>query len=1105
MINLYDEYYKDVLCNIINKWKFRNGEPIGYSREDFDRLIKSECDYLVELKKLLVHYEFVKADCFGDFYPTKSFLSFREKTEDDESSDNSQSTFLDESESCWKDFRLLLDYYIRCIRESDRPLCSINARKKGRDFMVPSTLSPSWLQPLGEEKKIHTITFDKESISLFSHIETENYLDTREYVGYPIEAIYDSFGVLERIIPIGIVPITKKKGEYYNKYRFHQYVTFDFEDARVNQDWLNSHIPPEDLEEYDDWIPTNPHVDESLKDRFDLYYFISSIKSFIPAFKDIMPETLVQFIPKTGRKREHKLCNTVIIFKSISTTYVRSLLRELEYIKKAPSELLEMTSLAYIYRNPPLPIKELEDKKAIPFVNSNYEQLKAVSNALNYPVSKLQGPPGTGKTQVAVNMIANCIYQNESVLFTSKNHKAVDAIKEKNNSVLGEIVPLVKFCLDDNEVTSWFDFDESIVAYSLEENIGSIRPDAEVDVLLNMDSFSKLDDLSEKEKAIRKEIHALSGKISRLFLQEKNLFAETRFDKDSSLFDIKKASKISSYLDSFDSSSFIGKIRNIFVKRKIQNRLSEFFSDSPRYENYLKTRNYSALKVELENAIKIQQEKKKLFTEYYEKNTQLKNYPLNSEGIINRNELFDSIRKAAPDALFFKWFSSVTKMKKDDDSNNDLLLLKEEFKKDNKKYLTINPKDLDVYRYQKAFTTLHSYQQAWSSTLLSLHRAAPLIPGVFDQAIVDEAAQCDCISIIPLMYRAKRIAIIGDPEQFSPIINMSKRKAKRLSNEYLKGNKFSGLTYQDNTAYSVIPSKNVPFVMLKEHYRCVSDIIDFCSANFYKGNLVVKTNIEDRKIPQIYEDEGPVHWVDIDGNADSHIVATVDELEKILATGYSGSIGIICPLSSWVEKIEKLARERGIKKDIIIRTAYGFQGGEKDTIIFVLANSCDRKLGQIWYTESPENNSIYNVSISRAQGCLVLVGNRKLLSHSNNSVLRSLASYPREIIDSSADFDSVPERILYNELKAAKCDVVTQYPVSSYRLDIAYIKTPKIDIEVDGRQYHYDRYGNRKKSDIARDKFMQDRGWKVIRFSAKDVLNNPKQCVDDVLHLINEG
>jgi hypothetical protein len=46
------------------------------------------------------------------------------------------------------------------------------------------------------------------------------------------------------------------------------------------------------------------------------------------------------------------------------------------------------------------------------------------------------GPPGTGKSQLVLNLIANAIVNNKSVLFASKNNKAVDVVYNRLSKLI---------------------------------------------------------------------------------------------------------------------------------------------------------------------------------------------------------------------------------------------------------------------------------------------------------------------------------------------------------------------------------------------------------------------------------------------------------------------------------------------------------------------------------------------------------------------------------------------------------------------------------------------------------------------------------------------
>ena len=66
----------------------------------------------------------------------------------------------------------------------------------------------------------------------------------------------------------------------------------------------------------------------------------------------------------------------------------------------------------------------------------NVEQRETIRSALNRSLTIITGPPGTGKSQVVTNLLVNAAYQGKSVLFSSKNHKAIDVVEKRINDLV---------------------------------------------------------------------------------------------------------------------------------------------------------------------------------------------------------------------------------------------------------------------------------------------------------------------------------------------------------------------------------------------------------------------------------------------------------------------------------------------------------------------------------------------------------------------------------------------------------------------------------------------------------------------------------------------
>jgi hypothetical protein len=115
------------------------------------------------------------------------------------------------------------------------------------------------------------------------------------------------------------------------------------------------------------------------------------------------------------------------------TKYTVTLLKELAAIEKAPDEVLNRTALYHIFvNNKNLNSVEMEEilHEAIVADTAplNAEQRRSVASLLRRDITVVTGPPGTGKSQVVSSAAANARLRGQTVLFASRNHKAIDAV-----------------------------------------------------------------------------------------------------------------------------------------------------------------------------------------------------------------------------------------------------------------------------------------------------------------------------------------------------------------------------------------------------------------------------------------------------------------------------------------------------------------------------------------------------------------------------------------------------------------------------------------------------------------------------------------------------
>jgi hypothetical protein len=221
----------------------------------------------------------------------------------------------------------------------------------------------------------------------------------------------------------------------------------DRQGVSINRDWIEYHIPKADQKAFQ--RACEQADDES--GRVDVELVLNYISRHF-GISGFSPNSMSFSVRHSQSEKD--LLNTAVLFVGNKTTYTKNLISELRRISTEPDVVLDKTSLAYVFRDPPLPndlIKAEEDGKRIPVSftkrRMNAGQFEAVEEALNRPVVKVVGPPGTGKSFMAVNLIANEVLYGGSVLFTSKNHKAIHAIYDKAPDAIADSdFPLISFC-----------------------------------------------------------------------------------------------------------------------------------------------------------------------------------------------------------------------------------------------------------------------------------------------------------------------------------------------------------------------------------------------------------------------------------------------------------------------------------------------------------------------------------------------------------------------------------------------------------------------------------------------------------------------------------
>lgn len=402
----------------------------------------------------------------------------------------------------------------------------------------------------------------------------------------------------------------------------------------------------------------------------------------------------------------------------------------------------------------------------------------------------------------------------------------------------------------------------------------------------------------------------------------------------------------------------------------------------------------------------------------------------------------------------------------------------------------------------------------WITVNLSAQNI-PLKSGLFDLLVIDEASQCDIASAIPLIFRAKRVVIIGDPHQLTHISTIKEKKEKKIASKNNVLELHPDYSYREKSLYGlgerVISYLNQKPGKLETHYRSHRKIISFSNEYIYSEhgiNLNYATN--ESKLAQM--NEYGVKWIDVKGSAKRHSTGKswinkeeASTIRKILKNimdenkNVELSYGIVTPFNGQADLITKYVHK--LDADILVGTVDKFQGDEKDVMIFspVVASG----IGNYAKNTFVQDKNRVNVAVTRAKSLLVIVGDKRYCRTLNRSgLLYQLLEYT-ERIESEDDQTlvlSLPEQKLWDASKERDLRIHPQYPVKGYSLDFAYFTKTGIkwDIEIDGAHHLEPEYIHK---DGSRQQDLKVLGWHTKRFTAREVLKNLGQVIDEIERL----
>ena len=273
----------------------------------------------------------------------------------------------------------------------------------------------------------------------------------------------------------------------------------------------------------------------------------------------------------------------------------------------------------------------------------------------------------------------------------------------------------------------------------------------------------------------------------------------------------------------------------------------------------------------------------------------------------------------------------------------------------------------------------------WITTAQS-PQSIPMLPDLFDILVIDEATQCTVTNILPLIYRAKRLAVIGDLEQLPAIPNIGPAAESALAAKFgIDEHLLNVIGHAENDLYkaavSCLPGGRHDVIALEEHYRSHPLIIGFSNRHIYQTALKIRTDpAHVASLPF----GSAVHGQHVSGHCERgkfnsswqnppEIEAVCDLVRRLRQApeARSRSLGIVTPFRAQRDALVDRLQELELYDGVTVGTSYVFQGDERDIMIFSPVVAKGIGDGAAHWVEKPHN--LINVSVTRARLALFVV------------------------------------------------------------------------------------------------------------------------------------
>lgn len=295
-----------------------------------------------------------------------------------------------------------------------------------------------------------------------------------------------------------------------------------------------------------------------------------------------------------------------------------------------------------------------------------------------------------------------------------------------------------------------------------------------------------------------------------------------------------------------------------------------------------------------------------------------------------------------------------------------------------------------------------------------------------DFLLVDEAGQALNYLALPNFMFAKKAIIVGDRLQITPVYPsdydgeydkfcakdsafFDKIVGSGLANHSYQGVEQSLMSFAENACLLNSLGEGV---LLKDHRRCVDEIIGFSNRYVYQGELN-RCRGEFASLYPGLNNMSPLTFIETEGFSETQGDSRINRKEAELIASWlsenihlimdgldkkiedlDSTIGVVTPFKAQSDLIRSRFAELDIPfvDQITVDTIHAFQGGEREVMIFssVYGQGDD---GMSFINHSP---NLLNVAITRAKGMFIVFGNKQVYQKTEGLISGELYKYIEE-------------------------------------------------------------------------------------------------------------